>query len=144
MSSLGSLFNRHGKLLSLAGAVAMTAAGFAFATSPAFGKEPPAAVVADAALAERSVGYGDLNLMSAKGEANLNRRVRSAVMTLCADPDGGAGNSFVGSEAATDCRNAAWRQARPQIARAVERARHIALTGKSVIAPAEIRIAIPK
>ncbi len=41
------------------------------------------------------------------------------------------------------CDTSAWGGARPQIARAVQRAREIAATGSSTIAAAAITIAVP-
>ena len=83
----------------------------------------------------RNVNYADLNLASSDGLRTLNGRVDSAVNTVCAEA--------VGSQdyfTMQDCAVHSWGGARPQIARAVQRAHEIAATGSSSIAAAAITI----
>lgn len=82
------------------------------------------------------VSYADLNLASAAGERTLNRRVGGAVRNVCA-PQAEA-------IAQLNCRNFAWRGARPQIDRAVTRASQMAANGVSSIAPVAIVVAAPR
>ena len=84
------------------------------------------------------VTYADLDLAQPPQERRLNHRVGSAVKRVCL---------FEGRRAAQgsgyyDCADEAWDGARPQIARAVARAREIALTGKSSIAATAITIRV--
>lgn len=81
------------------------------------------------------VFIGDLNLASAAGEKTLNSRVRGAVRRVCVDQP--ASHPYL------NCEHYAWGEARPQMKRAVARAREIAATGTSSIAPVAIVIAIP-
>lgn len=82
------------------------------------------------------VFYGDLNLASLAGEQTLNRRVQGAVRRVC--------GAHIDPMPYMDCRSFAWRGARPQVERALARARDIAATGTSDIAPVAILIAVPQ
>jgi UrcA family protein len=136
-------FLRHGSLISAVGALTVVLTALTV-SSPARGKEGrPVVVTANPDVVTRSINYADLNLASLPGEVTLNRRVGSAVRSLCEEATG-ADVSFYGlSEADRLCRTSAWSQARPQIGAAVNRAREIASTGTSTIAAAGIRIALP-
>ena len=125
------------KLISMLAACAVTVAGIAIA-APAVAKQPKTVVVTapDADIPTRRVSYRDLNLVTLAGERTLNRRVGQAVRSVCFES--------VGTEAAFQlefsCRKESWDGARPQIARAIQRARDIAQNGYSAIAPVAITI----
>jgi len=125
-----------------AGTLAVALAGFAAAT-PAVGKEPAVVVVANPDLLTRRITYADLNLASLPGQASLNRRVAYAVSSLCHEATDGPRSLY--SLANRLCGESAWKQARPQISAAVDRAGDLALTGTSPIAAAAgIAIVLPK
>jgi hypothetical protein len=77
------------------------------------------------------VSYRDLNLAMARDQQRLIRRVGFAVSQLCPDI------AYVGDPR---CRPYAWERAKPQIARAVDRAKQIARSDFSTIAPVAIVI----
>ena len=83
-------------------------------------------------LTER-VHYGDLNLASKQDVRVLKTRVGGAVHRVCLVTNGLS--TYDG------CKYESWSGARPQIGRAVKRARQIAQTGTSNIAPVAIVIA---
>jgi UrcA family protein len=85
------------------------------------------------------VSYADLDLASAKGERQLYRRVSGAVRRVCLYHFDGAALRTLDYE---QCSDGAWSEARPQMAQAAQRARDIALNGKSSIAAAAITITI--
>ena len=133
----------NSKLLSLSGAVAITVGGLFLVAPPASGKSPPIVVTApDDYVVVRHISYADLNLASATGERTLNRRVDGAVSDLCLDATGGNDGSFSFKSNMMKCDNRAWGEARPQIARAVQRAHDIASTGTSSIAATAITISL--
>jgi UrcA family protein len=83
----------------------------------------------DALVRTLRVGFGDIDLSAAEGQDTLNRRVSLAVREVCAAPD-----QFLLSE--LPCKRAAWSDARPQIANAVERARSnpgLAMAGSIIV-----------
>jgi UrcA family protein len=83
------------------------------------------------------VPYGDLDLVLASEQKVLNRRVSGAVRKVCGfqpGPQGFADRGYF------RCASDSWAEARPQIDRAIQRARDIALNGKSTIAAEPIRI----
>jgi UrcA family protein len=88
-------------------------------------------------VVRRQVHHSDLNLASHPGEKILLRRVDLAVKGMCRDI---VGPGIVQWVVENGCRADAWDSARPQIRRAVHRARDIALNGKSSIATAAITI----
>lgn len=94
---------------------------FSAAVSPAFAKEPTATVYGEReALPTIRVSYSDLNLLSENGRESLNRRVGSAVKTLCPR----TGVMPVADVARMNgCREFAWSGARPQIASVIQSAR---------------------
>lgn len=133
------------KTLSLCAAVAITCTGLAVVAPPAFAKTRTVVVMAPAADAPtRRVSYADLNLASAQGETLLNRRVGYAVDDVCAEATGGDDGSLTIKLVMVRCDTSAWNGARPQIARAVQRAREIAATGSSTIIAGAITIAAPR
>jgi len=137
------IFGKHGRLFSAVGAVAVTLAGVAVST-PALAKEYPVVVVANPDIVTRHITYADLNLASAPGETTLSRRVGNAVRSLCVEATGGQYSFYAFNAADRRCRTSAWNEARPQISRALHRARDLALTGTSQIAAAAIAIALPQ
>jgi UrcA family protein len=90
------------------------------------------------------VQYIDLNLATPTGEHALAGRVSSAITDLCVEAAGSNRGSTLFKPALVGCSNAAWKEARPQIARAVQRAHNVASTGTSAIQAAAIHIAIAK
>lgn len=130
------------KQISVIAAMALVGAG-QLAASPADAKSrngKPLTVYgqrADADAPTRRVGYGDLNLVTLAGEKTLNKRVGGAVRIVCAEsvPNGELREEL-------SCKNFAWSGARPQIARAVMRAREIASTGTSSILPVTISLSV--
>lgn len=89
----------------------------------------------DDVITER-VPYGDLNLASKAGEKALHFRVRGAVRRVC-DPQ-------FGTQPYMACRSYAWGGAKPQMERAIERARQLAYNGTTTLAPVAIRITAPR
>lgn len=130
------------KMLSLVGAVAITAGGLFLVAPPASGKSRPIVVLAPENVVVRHISYADLNLASAPGERTLVRRVSGAVSDLCLEATGGNDGSFSFKSTIMQCDNRAWGEAHPQIRRAVQRAHDIASTGTSPIAAAAITISL--
>ena len=127
------------KLTSLLAACAVTVVVFA-ATSPAIAKDRAIIVTATGeSIPVRLVSYRDLNLVKAQGESMLVKRVRYAVKNVCTESVPG-GLYF--QQETVACRADAWNGARPQIVRAVARAREIALQGWSSIAPVAMTISV--
>jgi UrcA family protein len=129
---------KYPKAFSLCAAIAVTA------TTPAFGRSPPVFVTAPADLVTRHISYADLNLASVSGERTLERRVGTAVSDLCLDATGGNDGSPKFKLSMIRCSGEAWNGARPQMARAVQRARDIAATGSSAIAATALTISLPR
>ena len=111
------------------------------AATPVVGQNDPVTITAPKAAEEevptRRVSYRDLNLASMEGERILVRRVKVAVREVCPF---NSGSGRIDRE----CRDFAWNGAKPQIDRAVLRARQIAATGTSNIAPVAIAIMVPQ
>ena len=126
-------------VLSFAAACAITAGGFAIA-SPAFsqGREVIVKAAPKDDIPRRYVTYSDLNLVHPAGLKTLNRRVNSAVRDVCRESVGPNADFYL----EMGCRSFAWDGARPQIDRAVMRARQIAENGYSTIAPVKISLAV--
>ena len=97
---------------------------------PASGR--PVVVVADPELVQptRRVDYADLNLATQVGERTLIRRVRGAVSDVCAE-ELGSSPLFYHEHA---CHVLTWKDARPQVNRALARARSMAAAGSPGIA----------
>jgi UrcA family protein len=91
----------------------------------------------EGSLSER-VQYADLDLASPAGVELLGTRVGSAVTRVCSPLDQRSTFSEHGA-----CKSFAWNGARPQMDRAVVRARELASTGMTAIAPVAILIAVP-
>lgn len=130
------------KSLSMIVAVTMTGTGILVAL-PADAKslnDKPVTIygqLVDPDVPTRRVSYADLNLATLAGENTLNRRVGRAVRSVC-DESVGASDF----QAEISCHSFAWGGARPQIARAVMRARQIAATGTSSILPVAITLSV--
>jgi len=133
----------YARLIALSGAAAITSA-IVFAMAPPASAKTAIVVVAPADIVTRHISYADLNLASSAGENTLNARVGGAVRSLCDEAVGGEDGSLTGKLATKHCSTSVWDQARPQISSAAERARDIALTGKSTIAAAAIVITLPE
>lgn len=128
------MFDRAKKL-----AVAST---ILLAAGPAFaGQSQPVVVYGEPDENVRTVyvSYADLDLATLKGERQLNGRVSGAVRQVCLF---GADGPRIQSGAYYDCSDEAWTSATPQMARAVARARELALNGKTSIAAAAITISV--
>jgi UrcA family protein len=138
-----SIFEPSTRLLAFAGAVAIGVSGFVVA-QPAIANERPVVVVASPDIVTRRISYADLNLASSPGEATLNSRVGRGIKSLCLEATGGDDRSFLTNIARMKCSKTAWDQADPQIERAVQRARDIALTGASPIAAVALTIDLSK
>lgn len=90
------------------------------------------------ALSER-VSYADLNLASDMDVRRLNFRVGAAVNRVCLPLDQRSTYAQHNS-----CRSFARNGAKPQVERAIARARQLAATGTTAIAPVAILIAAPQ
>ena len=131
------------KLLAMGSSIALTLGGLVLIAPPASARAP-ILVVAPAEIVSRHITYADLNLASAAGERTLNGRVHAAVNSLCIEALGEPDGNFTITLEGRRCTNSAWGQARPQIDRAVGRARDMAATGTSTIPAAAITIVIPE
>jgi UrcA family protein len=127
------------KFTSLLAACAVTFVIFA-ASAPAAAQPRPIVVTgADSDLPVRYVSYRDLDLAKAGDEQILVKRVGYAATDVCTES---VSNLATPGYEYMTCRSHAWRGARPQIDRAVLRARQIATNGWSAIAPVAIAISI--
>ena len=116
------------------------AAGGLFLATPALGKDSEVVVKAPPRedVPTRYVRYSDLNLLHQSGVSTLNGRVKSAVRGVCVESVTPSGDFY----AEMNCRSSAWNGARPQMDRAIERARQLAANGFSTIAPVTISISV--
>ena len=127
------------KLTSLLAACAVTALGLALA-APAVAA--PSSVVVTATSEEipiRYVTYRDLNLTNELGAQTLFKRVKHAVNDVCIES---VGYDMTRKFDQGTCRTNSWAGARPQMDRAIQRARDIAANGWSSIAPVAISISV--
>ncbi|HEV2594882.1 MAG TPA: UrcA family protein [Sphingomicrobium sp.] len=128
----------------MTGAASVALTGLAGET-PAFGKDVPVVVYAPSDVVTRSVSYADLDLAFPPGERTLNRRVSGALSSYCSEMTGGYDGLWsTDINAMRRCLDSAWNQARPQVKRAVDQSRGLALIGSSPVAAAAIVIAVPK
>jgi UrcA family protein len=134
------------RAISLCAAITITSGGLFLVGTPAFGRSGPILVTGaqPEEIVVRHVSYADLNLAVEAGQRTLDRRVGSAVTSLCTEALGGndGGTSFRYSM--IHCSNGAWNDARPQMARAIQRAQELALTGQTAIAATALVISLPK
>jgi len=84
------------------------------------------------------VSYADLDLAAFPAQRKLQLRVASAVKRVCLYHD----NLGLQDADYSACADGAWNGAAPQIAQAIQRAREMALNGKSSIAAAAITISV--
>jgi UrcA family protein len=120
----------YSKILSMIAAVAVTAGGLIAVTPPASAKDRPVVVVAPLDLPTRRVSYIDLNLATPAGEKLLNRRVASAVRSVCNEANGISMDFYT----TIACRDVAWDEARPQMKRAMQQAHEFAANGSTLTA----------
>lgn len=86
------------------------------------------------------VTYADLDLADFGDQRKLNLRVTGAVKRVCLYENSRHGLQDLGYY---NCAGHAWDGAKPQIAQAVQRAKEIAMTGRSSIAATAITINVP-
>ena len=136
----------YARAITLCAAIAITSGGIFLAAAPAFGRSGPILVTGapPEEIVVRHVSYADLNLAVEAGQKTLNRRVGSAVNSLCDEALGGNDGSTAFRYSMVRCTHGAWNDARPQIARAVMRAQELALTGQTSIAATALVISLPK
>ena len=114
------------------------AASLPVAVAPALAQGNPVVVYAQQGdVRSERVPYADLSLTEKSGLRSLTYRVSSAVKRVCLFEPGLAGVTDHGYHR---CAGDAWAGARPQMDRAIARAREIALNGRSAIAAEPIRI----
>lgn len=123
------------KLLMAAAAVVVSGSALLATAGPAHAKDVTVIAASPDELPRATVNIADLNLASASGQKTMTRRVGSAVRVVCAHEDTGALASNY-----RHCQDVAWDSARPQMARAIQRAEQLAATGSSSIAAAAISI----
>ncbi|QNP45183.1 UrcA family protein [Sphingomonas sediminicola] len=116
-------------------AASVATAGLFLPFASATAKDRPVLVTAPSDLVVRHVSYSDLDLAAPAGKAALYDRVGFAIGDVCTEANHFDNGSFAFKSGLKQCSNVAWSDARPQIARAVERA-----TGTSSIAAAAITI----
>lgn len=116
----------------------VTASLMVAASAASAGPQRPVVVYGapDEGTRTERVSYADLNLNQRADERKLKLRVAGAVKRVCLY-EGSTVRQDLGFER---CSDDAWGSARPQIVRAVARAREIALTGQSSIAATAIAI----
>jgi UrcA family protein len=82
----------NSKLLTLSGAIAITAGGFALTATTAVGQPPKATVVVEGQRIDpelqRIVSYRDLNLAFRSDQKTLNTRIHWTARDLCLDLNG--------------------------------------------------------
>lgn len=122
-------------------AAALLAGGLFLPTS-ATAKDSPVLVTAPTELVVRHVSYADLDLALPSGVSALNDRVTFAIGDVCTEANLFDNGSFAFKSGMMKCSNHAWNDARPQIARAVQRAQDLASAGSSPVAAAAITVSI--
>lgn len=135
------------KALSKLAAAAVTIGGLFLPFASATAKERPVVVTAlpqEADLVVRRVSYADLDLALPAGRATLHERVGFAIGDVCAEANLFDNGSPEFKTGLLKCSNAAWSSARPQIARAIQRANDIAARGWSPVATATISISVAR
>jgi len=123
---------KYANALAIGGAT-MVAAAMAITATASDGRpvKPVIVTAEESDVVTRQVTFADLNLASNDGKRALNGRIGSAVKEVCDDAVGHDDTWLYHY-----CSIGAWQDARPQMARAVERARQIAMTGTSSITAA--------
>jgi UrcA family protein len=126
--------------LSKLAAASVTAAGLFLPFASVTAKDRPVLVTAPTDMVLRHVRYSDIDLAVPEGRSALYQRVGFAISDVCAEANHFDNGSFAFKSGLKQCSNVAWSGARPQIARAVQRANQLAATGTSSIAAAAITI----
>lgn len=109
------------KLLFGAAAVLTATCGVLLAAGPAAAKDVTVVAQIEDDVPVARVNFADLDLVHRAGQKTLNRRVATAIRTVCAPAYDGIGTTLY-----TQCQNAAWDDAKPQIAAVVARAERLA------------------
>jgi len=131
-------------LKSLSVCATLAASVVAIGSSPAAGKSGPIFVQGPSDdVISRHISYADLDLARPAGAHALVTRVGSAVNGLCGQVAASREVSILTSVATNRCSRASWDQARPQIDGALQRAREIAMTGRSSIAATAVVVSVP-
>ena len=131
--------------LSKLAAAAVTIGGLFLPFASATAKEAPVVVTAppqEADLVVRHVSYADLDLASPFGRTTLHDRVGFAIGDVCNEANRFDNGSPEFKSGVMKCSNLAWGNAKPQMARAFQRADEIAATGWSSIAASTISISL--
>ncbi len=124
--------------LKVAAVLSGVTASLLVAASASAAQQGPVVVYAepDNIRTER-VTYADLDLADRSDQRKLNHRVSGAVKRVCLFENSRGGLQDFGYYG---CAGDAWDGAKPQIAQAVQRAKDIAMTGRSSIAATAITI----
>jgi len=131
--------------LSKLAAAAVTIGGLYLPFTSATAKETPVVVTAspqEADLVVRRVSYADLDLALPAGRTTLHQRVGFAIGDVCAEANLFDNGSPEFKSGVMKCSNRAWENAKPQLARAFQRADDIAGAGWSPIAATAISISL--
>lgn len=132
----------HRKIVATGVAIAIIGGAVSICAPPATAEPAPVVITSPEEPVVRHIGYTDLDLTSKPGEKMLTARLREAITSLC---DEATAENYGGhQEALFICSSRAWRQARPQIARAVQRAHEMAITGTSNVAADEVGLSLAK
>jgi UrcA family protein len=118
----------HPRRLFVIGAIAVGLSTLAV-ESPAFGKDAPVGGHTPTNVITLNVSHADLDLASAADGRSLYRRMDRAVSSYCSDMTGGYDGTNDADNAMRQCHDSAWGQVRPQIERAINRARDLVSTG---------------
>lgn len=129
----------YAKALAMCGAALIAATAIATTATPVHARplKNVTVVARSGDYVVRHVSYADLNLASRPDVKILTRRVDYAVNDVCTEV---AMQSY--QFTMQECAGDSWNRARPQIDRAVLRARQIAATGSSTIAAVAITVGL--
>lgn len=133
------------KAIAICGAALVTAVALGTAALAVDARSAPAGLISRPSgrdLGTRRITYADLDLASVPGERKLNRRVGGAIRSLCSEAARFDG-TVEANNLMSQCHGVVWQQARPQIDRAVQRARGVASTRAPLMASAAIVLAVP-
>lgn len=112
----------------------VTASLLVGAATSAAAQDRPVVVLADPNVNIERVPYGDLNLVAAADRKTLYGRVGSAVRNVCDFDSAGISSDY------RACSAASWKDARPQIGRAIARADRLASLGLQPVAAGSLTI----
>jgi UrcA family protein len=130
------------RAIAMSGATLAAAIALGAAVYPVHAGAPGGVVVVAPADVVVHINYADLNLASAPGERKLNSRISKAVADLCLETVGAFDGSLTQKLSSRACERSAWNEARPQVARAVQRAEDLASVGVSAIPLTAITIKV--